>query len=149
MSKQYETHFSTALPIKKGVWNGRHHSLAELNGTNKLSSLIDVTISVPYQKHFESCMKLFISDRCVFCDFNTSQACRKTFQEWSWKIKYFIWFRHKNPMVNNNLNLPKGFMNSMNSKAIAILFLGISQFATSMSKAIQLAYLSSSIYDLL
>jgi len=38
-------------------------------------------------------------------------------------------------------------MNSMNSKAIAILFLGFNQFATSMSKAIQLAYLSLGIYD--
>jgi hypothetical protein len=46
-------------------------------------------------------------------------------------------------MVNNNLNLPKGFMNSMNSKVIA----GFNQFATNMSKAIELAYLSLGIYD--
>jgi hypothetical protein len=111
-----------------------------LNKCNYLSSL-----SKAFWILYEA---VYIWLMCILW-FNTSQACRNTFQEWSWKIKYFIWFRHKNPMVNNNLNLPKGFMNSMNSKAIAILFLGINQFATSMSKAIQLAYLSSSIYDLL
>jgi hypothetical protein len=98
--------FQYTPPHQEGCVKWKAPQFGRSQWTNKLSSLTNVTISVPYQKHFESCMKLFISDRCVFCDFNTSQACRKTFQEWSWKIKYFIWFRHKNPMVNNNLNLP-------------------------------------------
>jgi hypothetical protein len=54
--------------------------LAELKGTNKLSSLTDVTISVPCQKHFESCMKLFISDQYVFCDLIHYKLVEKPFK---------------------------------------------------------------------
>ncbi len=54
--------------------------MAELNRTNKLSSLTDVTISVPYRKHFESCMKLFISDRGVFCDLIHHKLVEKPFK---------------------------------------------------------------------
>jgi hypothetical protein len=65
-------------------------------------------------------MKPFISDRGVFCDLIHHKLVEKPFKNEVGNQIFYMIYKHQNPMMNNNLNLPKGFMNSMNSKAIAI-----------------------------